>query len=191
PEMPWAKRERFAREFGLDERACALLASDIKLGEFFEEAVSELLEWATDGAKKEHIRLLYNYLSSDLVGLMKAKELEWGEMLMTPENFSELIKMAAHGEISSRAAKDVLAAMLEEPSDPSDIVRDKGLAQVSDTGGLETVAKKIIEANSAAVVDYKAGKAGAIQFLVGQMMRETKGSANPKKAREVLTKVIG
>ncbi|MBI2039273.1 MAG: Asp-tRNA(Asn)/Glu-tRNA(Gln) amidotransferase subunit GatB [Candidatus Niyogibacteria bacterium] len=189
PEMPWDKRARFAREFGLDAKACAMLASDKKLGEFFEEAVSELMEWAGE-SPHGHIRLLYNYLSSDLVGLMKAKELEWGDILMTPENFSELIKMVAHSEISSRAAKDVLAAMLEESSDPSDIVRDRGLAQVSGEEELQKIAQKIIEANPAAVADYKAGKQNALQFLLGQMMRETKGSANPEKAKEVLTKEL-
>ena len=190
PEMPWQKRERFGREFGLDASACAMLASDKRLGGFFEEAVSELLEWTGGSSRSEHIQLLYNYLSSDLVGLMKVKELEWGDILMTPENFSELIKMVAHNEISSRAAKDVLAIMLEEPADPSDIVRDRGLAQMSNEGDLEKIAQKIIEANPAAVADYRAGKQNAMQFLVGQIMKETRGGANPEVAREVLTKLL-
>src|SRR3989338_8796731 len=93
-------------------------------------------------------------------------------------------------EITSRVAKDVLRQMVEEGGDPSTIVEEKGVGQVNDTSALEIAAKKIISANPNAVADYKKGKQQSLQFLVGQMMKETKGAANPDTIKEILMKLI-
>ena len=126
----------------------------------------------------------------DLLGLMKEKELPVSELLITPENFSELIKMLGADTISSRAAKDILLEMLKTGEDPSVLAEKMNLNQISDESALEETAKKIIELNTEAVSDFKKGKPNALQFLVGQMMKETKGKANPQIAANLLTKLL-
>ena len=190
PELPWQKRKRFEKEYGLEKKEALALVSDKALSDFFENAVSELMEWASSDNKSQATKLVFNYLTSDLRGLLKEKELPWGELLATPENFAELVKMIMENTISSRAAKDILKIMVEEGGDPSDIVRDRGLVQISNEGALEEIAKKVIDVNPQAVSDYKAGKANTLQFLVGQVMKETKGSANPEVVRKVLTNLL-
>ena len=190
PELPWQKRKRFEKEYGLEKKEVLALVSDKALSDFFENAVSELMEWASSDNKSQATKLVFNYLTSDLRGLLKEKELPWGELLLTPENFAELVKMIMENTISSRAAKDILKIMVEEGGDPSDIVRDRGLLQISNEWALEEIAKKVIDVNPQAVSDYKAGKANTLQFLVGQVMKETKGSANPEVVRKVLTNLL-
>ena len=190
PELPNRKRERFEKEYFLEKDEAHKLVLDKTMSDFFEKAVSELLEWNEGKSKKEAMKLSFNYLTSDLQGLVKEKELPWGELLATPENFAELIKMILENTISSRAAKDILRIMVEKGGDPSDIVRDKGLAQISNEGALEEIAKKVIADNPQAVSDYKSGRENALQFLVGQMMKETKGSANPEVVGKLLISLL-
>ena len=149
---------------------------------------------ANESASKEFLialKLAANYFTSDLLGLIKEKQIPAGELLVEPKNFAELIKMIMKKEITSRVAKDVLRHMVEEGGDPSNWVEKLGLVQMSDTGALEETARKVISQNESAVSDYKKGKEQALKFLIGQMMKETKGVANPEATREVLTKIIG
>ncbi|MEK7566695.1 MAG: Asp-tRNA(Asn)/Glu-tRNA(Gln) amidotransferase subunit GatB [Patescibacteria group bacterium] len=190
PELPWRKRERFEKEYMLEKKEAAVLVADKDLSDFFEKAVSELFEWEHIKNKSDLIKLAFNYLTSDLRGLVKEKELSWGELLATPENFAELMKMISGNTVSSRAAKDVLRVMVEEGRDPSEIVKERGLAQISNESALEEIARKVIADNPRAVSDYKSGKENALQFLVGQVMRETKGSANPEVVKKVLNGLI-
>ncbi len=194
PELPEAKRKRLIDEYKLDAQAADILMHDKDLSAFWEKTASELKEWVEaegDGARFEDAaKLASSYFTSDLLGLMKEKEIPAGDLLADPENFAELIKMIYKKEITSRVAKDVLRHMVEVGGDPSTIVEEKGLKQMSDTLGLEAIAKKIIDANSNAVADFKKGKQQSLQFLVGQMMKETKGAANPETIREVLARLI-
>ncbi|MBI5045464.1 MAG: Asp-tRNA(Asn)/Glu-tRNA(Gln) amidotransferase subunit GatB [Candidatus Niyogibacteria bacterium] len=194
PELPWQKRDRFAREYGVLGDASQMMVADKAMADFFESAISEIMEWV-DGdngqARRENlIKLAINYTTSDLRALMKNAEGSFGDLRITPENFAELIKMAALGEVSSRGAKEILAEMFSGGGDPSDILESKGLKQVSNESELVNVVQKIIQANPETVVDYKAGKAAALQFLVGQMMKETKGAANPQMAAQALKDTI-
>lgn len=190
PELPRQKRARFQKEYGLAAKDSALIVSDKGTADFFEKAVSELLEWSSHDKKPQALKLAFNYLISDLQGLVKEKELPMNDLLVSPENFAELIKMILEDLISSRAAKDILRVMVEEGGDPSDIARERGLNQISNEGALEEIAEKIIGANPQAAADYKLGKENALQFLVGQVMKETKGGANPEVARETLLKLL-
>ena len=190
PELPHQKRERLSREYNLSGEVLIMAIDDADLMNFIERAVSEVFEWAPEENKENLRKLTINYLSSDLQGLVKEKLLSFGELLVTPENFAELIKMVYKNEISSRVAKDVLRIMVESGGDPSQIVKEKGLEQISDTGQLEKTVNDIIAGHPEAVADYKKGKGNAVQFLVGQAMRETKGSANPQVLRELIEKIL-
>ena len=172
---------------------------------FWEKMASELMAWIKaekinsrpnppplGGGIRIHIPLLAShYVTSDLLGLMREKEISASELLVDPENFAELIKMIVKKEINSRVAKDVLRIMVEQGGDPSTIIESKGLKQVGDEEVLEKIAQKIISQNPKAVEDFKKGKQQSLQFLVGQVMKETKGAANPEVIRALLTKIIG
>lgn len=192
PELPAAKRERFTKEYGLSKKMVTFFVEDRAFAAFYEEASSELKEWMggdENGFKKTSV-ILGNYLTSDLQNLLTQKSADVSNMRITPENMAELIKMIYNNEISSRAAKDILAQMFADGSDPSIIVQEGGLKQVSNADALEVTVKKIIEENPKPAEDYKAGKEVALQVLVGKVMKETKGAANPKVVREILIRLL-
>jgi len=190
PELPWQKRERLKNEYGIKNELVENLVNDLNLADFFERTISESRAEDKEISKNKIIELAVNYIVSDLAGIMREKFLDFTELNVTPENFADLIIMAAEDKISSRVAKDVLREMVETGAEPHAVVSEKGLEQTSDKGIIEVAAKKIIEENPNAVADYKAGKAASIQFLVGAVMKDTRGKANPEKAKEILENLL-
>ena len=190
PELPDQKKERFIEQFGISEKDAEVIISDRHMAAFFENIVSELFAWAGKTDDQELIRRAVNYLNTDLRKLLNETGAPASEMLVTPENFAELMTLLHQNKINSAAAKAVLDEMFRAGKDPSNIIEEKGLAQVSDAGELEKVAREIIVANEKVAADYKAGKQNAMQFLVGQMMAKTRGKANPQIAREIFERLI-
>jgi len=197
PELPRQKRERFAREFGLPAQDIEVLVFDRDLADYFEDTVSELIEWADElGEKideaetKKLVKLAANYLLSDFSGILKEKLLPIKETLITPENFAELVCLVYENKVSSRAAKDILREMFKKGEDPSHILERTGVAQVSDVGEIEVWAQEVIDANEKAAADFKGGNEKTLQFLVGQLMAKSRGKANPKLAADVLKKLL-
>jgi aspartyl-tRNA(Asn)/glutamyl-tRNA(Gln) amidotransferase subunit B len=159
-----------------------MYVGDSVIGGFF-DAVCALI-----GSDKEVIRLASNYISTDLAALVKAGDGTLGQVSAT--HFVELVAMTKKGDLSSRGAKDILALMYAEGGDPLQIATEKGLLQKSDAGALEAIVKDIIKANDKVVQEFKAGKEASLQFLVGQGMKASKGSANPKLLAETFRKLI-
>lgn len=198
PELPDQKLARFQEEFGLSERDAAVLVSQKASAAFFEHAVSELLEWcaevtgkASGEAEKEKLaKLAANYCNTDLRRLINETGTPFGEMLVTAENFAELMFHTHQGTISSTIAKAVLDEMFRTGKDPSNIIEEKGLAQKQDASELETMARAIIAVNEKAVADYKSGNQNALQFLFGKLMAETKGKADPKAGRDIFITLL-
>lgn len=195
PELPQQKRVRFKKEYGLSEEDIETFIKNQKLADYFECVVSELTKWCEDKKIIEDqiptvIKTASNYLQSDLMGSLKTKKIKIKELKITPENFAELVTILWEGKVSSRAGKDILTEMIETGADPTYIMQDKGLEQVSDEGQIEEIAKKVISQNKNAVEDYKKGKENAFQFLVGGIMRETKGKINPEEAKKVILKIL-
>lgn len=194
-ELPDQKRKRLLEEYKITEMLVEILVNDKDLAAFWEKVMSEIVNWLKEEMVESKLsdatKIAVNYFSSDLLGLIKEKEIPVSEILVDPEDFAKLIKMIVNSEISSRAAKDVLRHMVEHGGDPSTIVKDKGLEQVSDEKSLEEAAKKVLSQNPDAVSDYKKGKTQVLQFLVGQVMKETKGAGNPEIIRTILTRLMG
>lgn len=193
PELPGQKRVRFQKEFGLAGEKLEIFVRDRKLAQFFEEAISEADRWSNESDPKKIKDLTLNYIISDLVGIMKEKELPMEDLLVKPEDFGELMKMAATGEISSRGAKDILQKMVETGEDPHEIAQSGGHKISSDTGAVDEIVTSVINANSNAVDDFKEGKEASLQFLVGQAMREAKSrkiGINPEDLQESIKKAI-
>jgi len=185
PELPENRRKRFRREYKISDSIIKVLISFKILGDFFEQTISELKAWLKTGKIKTDIdpliKLSANYIITEFPKLK-------GEI--TPENFAELIYLTFIGEISSSGAQEVLKEMFETNEDPSNIIDKKNLKQMSDKGELEDIIEKVIKNNSQAVENYKKGKRGTLQFLIGQVMRETRGSANPKIVGKMFKKRI-
>lgn len=180
PELPAEKRERYRKDYGIKDEDIESYVTDAELGEWFEDVAKELND-------KEKVKLASNYVTSDYLGLKKT----------TPEatppgvgNFVELVDMVTENKVSSRGAKDILAMIVEKDEFPLKIAEREGLLQKNDPEALKKVAEKVIAENAQAVESYKAGKEQALMALVGGIMKETKGSANPQVAKEVLLRLL-
>ncbi len=171
PELPWAKRQRYAKTFGVKLSDIEIFVQDKKQADFFEVTAKIL-------ADKKLIQLAANYIVNDGV-----------ESAISPATFAELIVMIGKGELSSRGAKNVLAIMLKgDEKVPTEIAAKLGLIQKNDEADLEKIVKKVIDNNPKVVAEYKTGKTAALEFLVGQGMKISKGSANPIALRKLLMK---
>jgi aspartyl-tRNA(Asn)/glutamyl-tRNA(Gln) amidotransferase subunit B len=194
PELPQQKRERFEKEYGLDKNSVEFFVANKDLSEYFEKVVSEFEEWTEEEEKgeahKKASKLVANYLISDVQGLLAGKEFIAANFKITAENFAEFIKMIYKGEISSKIAKIVIIDMFATGADPSDIISEKKLGQMTDSGELEKIINEVISKNSKAVEDYKKGKSASLQFLAGQVMAATRGTAKPDQVQEVLKKLL-
>ncbi len=184
PELPTGKRARFAREYGLEAGAVEMLVGEPKLAEYFEEAVSEL----KTRLPIADYQLLYNYLTSDMRGLMNESEISWDELKIEPEHLAHLVVLVQEKKIASRQAKDTLRKMSETGLDPEEILGTEMM--ISDDSALEAAVKKVIGASPAAVADYKKGKAASLQFLVGKAMAELKGRGEPQKLRTLIEQAL-
>jgi len=194
PELPQAKKIRFRQEYGFSDYDAEILTGDKAMADYTEKVISELRAWVeTNGHNWETIhtklaKLTGNWIGTELFKYFNETKTGIKNLKITPENFGEFIALVYDNKINSSAAQTIFKEMFERGGDPSDIMEEKGLAQMEDENELEKIAKKIINNNEKAAKEYKAGKENAIQFLVGQMMKESKGKANPQKAREILLK---
>lgn len=183
PELPWGKRDRYQREFGIKAEDAALYAQYPLWGAFFDEVACEL------GNEKRSITLASNYITSDMIGFYKARQLPQSISIL-PRHFARLIAMVTRQDVSSRGAKDVLRVMLQHGGDPEQIAKERELLQQSDEEGLLEIVTGILSEHSSVVEEYKKGKEPALQFLVGQGMKATKGAANPEVLKKVLIETM-
>lgn len=189
PELPAQKRVRFAQEFGLGEDQIEIFVANKDLSEYFEKVASEIAVEEKSDVLRAY-KLVANYLLTDVQGILATKAFDEKDFKVTPENFAEFILLIHNNTINSKTAKMVLLEMVNTGVDPSRIVEENNLAQVTDSGELEKIIKTIIDKNPKAVEDYKKGNQNAIQFLSGQVMKETRGTADPKKVQEILQKTM-
>jgi aspartyl-tRNA(Asn)/glutamyl-tRNA(Gln) amidotransferase subunit B len=195
PELPEYKRERLEREYELTIEQAALLADNPRAAQFFEETISELKseqhrESKDPRKEAKALQLVFNYLTSDVFGLMTDRKLNFETLNITPENFADLIALTHKGKLSSRMAKDLIPEMHASGDDPRSIIERQGMAQISDESAIENAVNKVIRENKKAVEDYNKGKSTALKFLIGKTMAELKGKGNPQKIEEILTKAL-
>ncbi|MSU54376.1 MAG: Asp-tRNA(Asn)/Glu-tRNA(Gln) amidotransferase subunit GatB [Candidatus Staskawiczbacteria bacterium] len=193
PELPEQKRVRFEKEYALEKSQVEVFVNQKELSEYFEKVVSELQAWLIAEkvkSSKDLYKLVSNYLISDLQGLLGGKEFFEKDCKITPENFGEFVKMIHRQEINSKTAKTVLLEMFNTGVEPSNIVESNNWGQMKDNGQLEKIITDVIAKNPKAVADYKGGNTNVIQFLSGQVMGATRGTANPATVQEILKKLI-
>ncbi len=196
-ELPIAKRHRFTTQYNLQAQQIEILVKNKALADYFEQVVSELEAWIKSENKQlaeaDHsklIKLSANYLLTELIKHYSEKGFSFKDSPITAENYAEFIKIVFSGEVSSTGAQTLLLQMLETGSEPSDIVESQGLKQVNDTDALQKIIDQVILEQAKVVEDYRSGNENVIQFLVGQVMRYSKGSANPQIAKQLLHDTI-
>ncbi len=180
PELPMERAERLSKSFGLSQYDAFVLVEEKPLADYF-EAVA---------AKKVNAKMASNWIQSELLALLNTHKKTISESPVSAEALAGLIALIDNNTISGKIAKDVLPEMFETGRSAEAIVKEKGLVQVTDTKLIEEVAARVIAANEKSVADFKAGKQNALGFLVGQVMKETQGKANPKLANEILIKKL-
>jgi aspartyl-tRNA(Asn)/glutamyl-tRNA(Gln) amidotransferase subunit B len=176
PELPEARKERLVKELGLSAYDAGVLTASRALAEFFDQTV----------ALYNDPKAIANWIMVEYLGLLNANGMALEESKVTPQQLATLLKVQEEGKISGKIAKKVFSEMFTTGKDPEVIIKEKGLVQISDKGALEAVVDKVIAANPQSVEDYRGGKKKALGFLVGQIMKETKGQANPGIVNKLL-----
>lgn len=180
PELPDARKQRYMEELGLPEYDATVITNSKQMADFFEEAIAHDVD----------IKQVSNWLMGELSAYMNKHYKELDDLAITPEALSKMIKLIDDGTISSKIAKKVFAELVEKGGDPEKIVKEKGLVQISDESQLKEIISKVLDENEQSVTDYKNGKKKAVGFLVGQVMKVTKGQANPPMVNKILLEEI-
>ena len=176
PELPDARRERFVAQFGLDRESARLLTESKATAEFFEKTIRLY----------QNPKAVSNWMQGELFRLLKDGEGDVSGTKLTPVMMAELLQMVEKGTINARTAKEVFEEMFNTGTSAAEIVKEKGLSQISDAAHLELVVEDVIKNNPQAVADFRAGKGPAMGFLVGQVMKLTRGQANPGVVNRLL-----
>jgi len=180
PELPDARRARLINDLGLSEYDAGIITSSRAMAEYFDTVVA-------GGADA---KLAANWIMSDLSKNLNAENLTIENSPVDAKRLAEMILLIQKGTISGKIAKTVFVEMWKSQDSPAKIVKDKGLVQITDTAEIEKIVDEVISKNQKAVEEYRAGKKKAIGSLVGQIMKATKGKANPQMVNELLTKKL-
>ena len=180
PELPQEKRKRFEKSYGLPKEMARILVGEKDLADYFEKAASLAKSPAELG----------KWISGDLLALLKSEGVLISECPIKPEAIAGLVNLVYDKTISGKMAKDVLKEAFFERRDPVAIVEEKGLSQISDENELVSVIREVIKENPDAVSDFKNGREQALKFLMGQVMKKTKGKANPERSAKLLKEIL-
>jgi aspartyl-tRNA(Asn)/glutamyl-tRNA(Gln) amidotransferase subunit B len=181
PELPALKRKRFVEVYGLKEYDANVLTASRDIAEYYEEAVKS----------SKDPKAVANWVMGDLMGLLNAEGKEITQSPVSAKHLGELVKMITDNEISGAIAKKIFPKMVETGDSPAVIKEREGLSQISDTGAIEKIVDEVIAANPKQVEQYKGGKTTVIGFLVGQVMKASKGQANPGMVNDLLKQKLG
>ncbi|SCL87846.1 Asp-tRNA(Asn)/Glu-tRNA(Gln) amidotransferase subunit GatB [Sporanaerobacter sp. PP17-6a] len=180
PELPQEKKERFMQEYGLPEYDSEVLTGTKELADFFEKTSKYVDDY----------KQVSNWIMGDILRRLKDEDMQIEDIRFNPMEFAELLNMVNKGEIGNNIGKKVLKEMFETGQSPKDIVRDKGLIQMNDEEEIKDIVNTVITENPQSVADFKNGKNRAIGFLVGQVMKKTKGKANPQIVNKLILEII-
>ena len=176
PELPGRRRERFMRDYGLPVYDAGVLVADKRIADYFEEAAK----------LSSNPKAVSNWMMTEMLRLLAERELDLRAAKIEPKALAELVKLVDSKVVNSTTAKEIFAALFDKGGDPGDLVARQGLAQVSDAGAIEKLVDQAISENPKSMADYRSGKTAAAKFLVGQVMRLSKGKANPQMVAEAL-----
>ena len=182
PELPEKRRDRFIEDYGLPYYDANLLTNSKAMSDYFEACMK-----INNKAKvKKRAKVVSNWLLGDFTRLLHAMGTDIDDAKVTPGHLVEMLQLVDNGTLSGAAAKKVFEEMFDSGQRANDIIAEQGLAQMSDVHEIERVVAQVISNNNQAVVDYKKGKEQALTYMVGQVMRETRGRANPTVVNKLL-----
>lgn len=180
PELPDARKKRYIEDIGLPAYDAEVITSTKAMADFFEETVRNDVD----------VKQASNWIMGDLSAYMNKHLKELNDLSITPEGLAKMIQLVADGTISSKIAKRVFAHLVENGGDPEAFVKAEGLVQISDEGELRKIIGEVLDENEQSIIDFKEGKGRALGFLVGQVMKATKGQANPPMVNKILKEEI-
>ena len=184
PELPKVRKEKYIKQYNLSEYDAELLTSDINFSNFFEETIKP------NNKNNEYIKYIANLMNGEFSRLLNLDSISYVEIKFHPKDLSDLVAIYFENKINNKILKTVLEEMWDTGSKPNDIITNKNLVIISDSNELEDKINNIIENNPKAVEDFKAGKEQSQKFLLGQVMKETKGQADPKISSEIINKIL-
>jgi aspartyl-tRNA(Asn)/glutamyl-tRNA(Gln) amidotransferase subunit B len=186
-EHPTMRRDRFISEYGLPKYDADVLTQEKSYADYFEDALNGLAH-----KSKENFKSISNWVMTEVLRVVSEKSISIEKFPISPNNLGKLISLIYNGTISNKLAKEVFEEMLQTNEEPNSIIQRKGLVQVSDTSEIEKIVCSIVEnsANKEQVEKYRSGNEKVIAFFVGEVMKATKGKANPKLVNEILRKVL-
>ena len=177
PELPSAKRNRYSSELGLSIYDSRVLTDESSMAKYFEKVVDE------GGTPKSSA----NWITGDMAAFIKSNRLSFDQLSFKPNELAEMLKMIDIGEISGKIAKEILPELLTKGGSPKQLVKERGLGMISDPKVIEEIIDKLIHNHPKEVESFRAGKKKLLGFFVGQLMKETKGKADPKLANQILS----
>merc|ERR1712138_46397 len=180
PELPAAKRNRYAADLGLSIYDSRVLTDESSMAKYFEKVVN------AGGAAKSSA----NWITGDISAFIKSNRLSFDQLSFKPNELAEMLKMIDLGEISGKIAKEILPELLSKGGSPKQLVKERGLGMIGDSKVLEEIIDKLILNHPNEVESFRAGKKKLLGFFVGQLMKETKGKADPKLANQILNKKL-
>jgi aspartyl-tRNA(Asn)/glutamyl-tRNA(Gln) amidotransferase subunit B len=181
PELPIARKSRFIEDFKLSDYDSNILTSDLDLSEFFIEAVEMYDSDAHDTA---------NFLINDVQGMMNELDLSISELYLNAEHLSKILLLIDKGEINTSTGKSLVRKTQDLKMNPQEIVEKEGLAQVTDSGAIESICQEVIQENPSQVEQYQSGKEGVMGWLIGQVMAKSGGKADPQVVKETLKSLL-
>ena len=180
PKLADERKDEYINKYGLTNYDATILVKDKKVADFYEEAIGL-------GADAKSAS---NWITTNLLGSLGKLEITIEDITLTPKMLADMIKMIEKGEISSKQGKEVFADILTSGKTPEEVVKEKGLKQMSDASEIIKIANEVLDENPNTIEQYKNGRTNVVDFLVGQIMKKTKGQANPTIARETMAKEI-
>jgi aspartyl-tRNA(Asn)/glutamyl-tRNA(Gln) amidotransferase subunit B len=180
PELPRERRQRFEQEHGLPAYDAQVLTDDRDVADFFEAGVRLYANPKT----------VSNWVMRDVLGTLKERAIGIRETKLTPEYLAELLRLVDEGRVTASVAREVLPEVAESGTSPAAVVQTRGLEAVRDTGELEAIAGEVIEANPKQVEQYRSGQEKLVNFFVGQVMKRTRGKADPNLVKEILARLL-
>jgi aspartyl-tRNA(Asn)/glutamyl-tRNA(Gln) amidotransferase subunit B len=180
PELPGPKEDRFVNDYGLPREDARILTDTVQLADYFEQAV----------VRFPQPRKVANWILTELLRERKRDDADADPYAVTPENLAGMLALIEEGEISGKIGKQVLQQMIRTGKDPQTVVKEKGLVQIQDTSELDRVIDEVLTAHPAEVEAFRGGKQKVIGFLMGQVMKQTRGKANPQLAQEIMRRKL-
>lgn len=180
PELPYERKKKYKENYGLSEKEAHTLVKEIGIATYFEKCIALDIE----------PKMAANWITGNVLGYLNKYELEIKEFYLTPERLQTILNHMKKGDISSKQAKELFFLVLERKEEPDTIMKEEGMEQISDDSALRSVITEVLDENASQIEAYKNGKTNMFDYFVGQVMKKTRGQANPVKGKEILTEEL-